>query len=256
MTARPENEPRRSAATLLRFARFAPRSRHGFRLFAPCVRGPASGFTLVELLVVIGLIALLAGSLGLALSDTGTTSLTTAQNTLATLVGTVRAQAAVKQTEARLLVYATRPPTGDAEKYLRHLRVVIPVTPGSTGPGASWTAIGSPVSLPRGTYVVPALTNGLIATGVIWPTSPAPISTLLPAARYTVVGDTATTATDTYFALEFSANGTVLPGSAKLAVATAASANNLPVFNNAGTVRGLLIRSSGAVTRVNEPGGF
>ncbi len=211
-------------------------------------------FTLVELLVVVGLIVLLVGGIGFALGDTGATSLANAQNTLASLAGTARAQAAVRQTEARLLVHATR---GDAEKYLRYLRVVVAATPGSTGPGARWIAIGSPVSLPRGIYVVPALTAGLTASGVTWPRNPAPVSTLLtPASPYTVTGDPATTAADTYFALQFSPDGTVLPTAAKLAVSTATVSNNLPLFNNPGAVRGLLVRASGSVTFVSDANSF
>ncbi len=219
----------------------------------PCRR---SAFTLVELLVVIGLIALLVGGFSLALGDTGATSLATAQNTLASLVGTARAQAAVKQTEARLLVYATRPPGGDTEKYLRCLRVVIANTPGSTGTGATWTAVGAPVSLPRGVCLVPSTTTGLLAAGVIWPSNPSPNSTLLAAARYTVVGDPAASAADTYLALEFAPEGAVLPAAAKLAVATATIANGLPQFDNAGAIRGLQIRASGAITRINDAGSF
>jgi prepilin-type N-terminal cleavage/methylation domain-containing protein len=215
-------------------------------------------FTLIELLVVIGLIALLVGGLTLALGDTGVTSLATAQNTLATLVGTARAQAAVKQTEARLLIYATRPPTGDTEKYLRYFRVVIANTPGVTATGATWTAIGAPVSLPRGVFVVPTSTTGLLATGVVWPANPAPTSIFISttAASYSVTGDPATTAADTYFAVEFAPNGAVLPTAPKLAVATATVVNGLPQFDNAGAVRGLVLRSSGAVTRVNDAGSF
>jgi prepilin-type N-terminal cleavage/methylation domain-containing protein len=214
-------------------------------------------FTLIELLAVIGVIVLLVGGIGLALSDPGATSLANAQNTLAALAGTARAQAAVRQTEARLLIYATRPPNGDSEKYLRTLRVVVAATPGSTGPGAIWTAVGAPVSLPRGICVVPAATAGLIASGVTWPTNPAPVSTLLtPAAAYAITGEPATSPTPTYFALEFSPSGTVNPAAAKLAVSPAAVANSLPAFNNPGAVRGLLLRTSGAITFVNDAASF
>lgn len=219
----------------------------------PCARG---GFTLIELIVVIGIIALLVGALGLALGNTGATSLATAQNTLATLVGTARAQAAVRQTEARVLVYATRPPSGDTEKYLRYARVVTAATPGVTGTGAIWTAVGTPVALPRGVYLVPTPITGLVASGIIWPANPSPTSTLIAVARYNITNEPATAAADTYLALEFSPNGTVLPAAAKLAVATATIANGLPQFDNAGAVRGLLVRTSGAVTRVNDAGSF
>jgi type II secretory pathway pseudopilin PulG len=217
-----------------------------------------AAFTLIELLIVVGLIALLVGAVGLALGGTGSTALATAQNSLASMVGTARSQAALKQTEARLLIYATRPPAGDSEKFYRYLRVVVAETPGATGAGARWTPVGSPVLLPSGISVVPTATNGLLAVGVAWPTNPAPVSTFISAtaARYSITGDTATSAADTYLAVQFSPDGTVTPTGAKLALATATLVNGLPQFNNAGSVRGLLLRPSGGVTRVNEPGSF
>jgi prepilin-type N-terminal cleavage/methylation domain-containing protein len=215
-------------------------------------------FTLVELMIVVGIIALLLGTVGLSLSGPGVSTLASAQNTLASLVATARAQAAVKQTETRILIYGTRPPTGDTEKFLRYVRVVTADTPGSTGAGSRWTAIGSPVSLPSGICIVPTTTAGLLATGVVWPANPAPVSTFLAAApaRYTIAGDPATSAADTYYALQFTPEGTVTPAAAKIAVATTTLTNGLPQFTNAGAVRGLSIRASGAVTRVNEPGSF
>lgn len=227
------------------------------RRASPQVRA-AQAFTLIELLIVVGLIALLVGAVGLALGGTGSTALATAQNSLASMVGTARAQAALKQTEARLLIYATRPPIGESDKFYRYLRVVIAETPGSTGAGARWTPVGSPVLLPSGISVVPTLPAAFLAPGVTWPNNPQPTSTFLSAtaARYTITGDTATSAADTYLAVQFAADGTVTPTGAKLALATATIANGLPQFNNAGSVRGLLLRPSGGITRVNEPGSF
>jgi len=213
-------------------------------------------FTLIEVMVVVGLIALLVGGFGFALRDTGSASLASAQTMLATLVGQARAQAAVNQTEARLLVYAT---TNDAEKYLRLMQVFIANPQGSN----TWQAVGSPVYLPRGVYFVPANTAGLLAPGVAWPTNPAPSSNLgqnfrLPTAS--IPAGTAFNGATLVFDLQFTADGTVLPTPSpylKLAVTTGTpSAANRPAFNNAGAVRGLIVRPSGAVSYVNDPTGF
>src|SRR4051812_27827279 len=75
-------------------------------------------FTLIELMVVIGLIILLVSGLSLSLGDTAGNSLGSAQTMIGSLVGSARAQAALNQTEARLIVYAACTPTGDTEKYL------------------------------------------------------------------------------------------------------------------------------------------
>lgn len=211
-------------------------------------------FSLVELMVVVGIIGLVAAGLGIALGDSGGNALSTGQTTLATLVATARAQAAVNQTEARLLIYGTRPPSGDPEKYLRLLQVVRAEPAGST----NWVPVGAAVSLPRGIYVVPPSTSGLLAAGVSWPTNPPLLSTLgnLISANQptgTPLG------TSTAYWLEFRSDGTITqmtPPYIRLLVGTGALSNNIPQFNNSGAVRGLLIRPTGAVTFVNDANSF
>ena len=214
-------------------------------------------FTLIEMVSVVGLIVFLLAGFGFALRDNAGSALTSAQNTLGSLVGQARAQAAVNQTEARLLVYAVRPPSGDVEKYLRLLQVFIASPQGSS----TWVPVGSPVYLPRGTYFVPTTTTGLLASGVAWPTNPAPVST--PIGTGTNPGQptgTAFNGAGTVFYVEFKADGSLNPAAnpyIKLAVTTGAlGTNNLPAFNNAAAVRGILIRPNGAVSYVNEATGF
>jgi prepilin-type N-terminal cleavage/methylation domain-containing protein len=209
-------------------------------------------FTLLELLVVVGLVAVLAGGLSMALKDTGGNSLATGQTTLATMVGTARAQAAVNQTEARLLIYGTRPPAGDPDKFLRLMQVVRAEPQGSQ----TWIPVGGAVALPRGIYVIPTATNGLLAAGVTWPSNPPLLSTLgAPFNPVQPVGTPFASPATAYY-IEFKADGTVTQMSTqsyvRLLVATATLANNIPQFNNSAAVRGLLIRPSGAVTFVND----
>lgn len=209
-------------------------------------------FTLIELMMVVGIIAVLAGGLGLALRDSGSSSLVSAQAMLGTLVSQTRAQAAVNQTEARLLIYNTR---GDSERYLRVLQVYVANPAGQT---TTWRAVGSPVYLPRGIYIVPNNTNGLLAAGVTWPTNPAPVSSLTQ--NYSPNAATAPTGTPfassaTLF-LQFGADGSVTPAPnpyLKLVVAAGVlSAGNLPSFTSANAVRGVLIRPNGAVSYANS----
>ncbi len=214
------------------------------------------GFTLIEVMTVVGLIVILVGGSSFALRDKAGSSLTSAQNTLAALVGQARAQAAVNQTEARLLVYAVRTPAGDVEKYLRLLQVFIASPQGST----TWVPVGSPVYLPRGVFLVPTPTTGLLAAGVVWPTNPAPLSTLGTAANPNQPVGTAFNGAGTVFFLQFNPDGSLSPAAnpyIKLALTTGGfAANNLPAFNNANAVRGLIIRPSGAVSFVNDASGF
>jgi prepilin-type N-terminal cleavage/methylation domain-containing protein len=229
-----------------------PRSR-------PFVRRTARAFTLIELLIVVGLIALVAAGFGFALGDAGGNSLSSAQTTLLTLLNQTRAQAAVHQTHARLYIYAVRPPLGDAGKYLRLLQVFSEDLPDS---GRFFSA-GPAVNLPRGIYVVPSSTTGLLASGVIWPANPEPVSTFTPA-QPTAVNPTPPVGTPfggdaVGYYIEFTPNGTPYPATspyAKLVIATAAQLNGLPQFNNPGAVRGVAIRPSGAITAINDANSF
>lgn len=107
------------------------------------------GFTLVEMLVVVGLIALLAAALGLALrgGEAGG-GLVAAERTVASLFQSARAQAVLMGTEARVII-ANDP--GDPDRYLRTLAIVFedPETPGL------WRSSGDSVTLPAGLYVIP-----------------------------------------------------------------------------------------------------
>lgn len=221
-------------------------------------RRSAGGFTLIEMMIVIGLIIILIGGFGFALRDTAGSALTRAQNTLGALVGQARAQAALNQTEARLVIYATRPPGGDNSKYLRLLQVFVATTQGSTN---SWVPVGSPTYLPSGVYLVPTATNGLLASGVSWLTNPPPISTPLgTAGNPNQPNGTAFFGASTVFYIEFKADGSFVPAAnpfTKLVVTTGAlGTNNLPAFNNPNAVRGIRIRSNGAISYVNEATGF
>jgi hypothetical protein len=220
------------------------------------------GFTLIEIMSVIGLIVILIGGFGFALRDNAGSSLTSAQNTLGSLVGQARAQAAVYNTDVRLIIYSVRPPGGtdSVEKYLRVIQVIRNETPFATA--ATWVAVGSPVYLPRGIFVVPNPTSGLLASGVTWPANPAPVSSLNPG--FLVPVSAAPLGTPffgaTAFYIEFKADGSLIPAVnpyIKLALTTGGfAANNLPAFNNANAVRGVLIRPNGAVSYVNEANGF
>jgi hypothetical protein len=228
-----------------------------FPSFRPRVRR-RRGFTITEIVVVVGLIVAFVGIFGLALRDGAGSSLVRAQNSLAALVGQARAQAAVNQTDARLVVYAVRPPGGDPEKFLRLCQVFVANTPGAT---PTWLPVGNPVYLPQGVFIVPSATAGLLAQGVTWPANPAPVSSFTNTSAFTgqPTGSPFANATAVYF-LQFAADGTMTPAVTpyfKIAVTTGGlSTTNLPSFNNQFAVRGLIIRPSGAVSYVNETSGF
>lgn len=218
------------------------------------------GFTLIELMIVIGLIILLVGGLSVSLRDTAGSSLSSAQNLVGSLVGTARAQAAVNQTQARVAVYATQPPTGDPEKYLRLVQVFV-----LNQATNAWAPVGSPAYLPRGVYVVPttAPSGANLATGVgAWMASPSPVSTFAAGVLTAQPAGTAFGGTPQVLYLEFGPEGSVFPATPpynKFVVATAALSstnNNRPTFTNPGAVRGVIIRPNGAVSFVNDATSF
>ncbi|MEY4940031.1 MAG: hypothetical protein RIQ93_1766 [Verrucomicrobiota bacterium] len=224
-------------------------------------------FTLLELLVAISMIVALIIVVGSALTGRGSdaSALVSAQNSLHSLVGATRAQAALHATTARLLIYAAPPPGGDAGKYLRYFQVVRDVA--TTGTTQTWSAAGLPVQLPAGVFVVPS--SGFTTTGgVTWNTTPAtgPISLFVnrAAVRLVVDGQPFGGATGGLaFYIEFTADGRATPSfvgattAPKLVVSTAeSSVNAAPRFNNANAVRGVLLRLSGAITRANDANSF
>jgi len=104
-------------------------------------------FTLIELMVVIGLIAVLAGGVGIAMKDNNPGSaLKAAQSTLVSMLSSARGQAALNQCDAMIVVQSSH---DQGDNFLRSVKIVIESTPGT------WVEVGSEVLLPQGIYVVP-----------------------------------------------------------------------------------------------------
>lgn len=100
-------------------------------------------FTLLELMVVIALMAILGAGLGIVLTRGGGVPLQAAETTLARIFQAARAQAALQQTEARVII-ADTPDDGD-----RHLRFAGIVYRDADDPNL-WRAANSGVRLPDG----------------------------------------------------------------------------------------------------------
>lgn len=145
--------------------------------------GGADAFTLIEVLVVVALIAVLAGIFGIALrGGDATVGLASAERIVAGLARAARAQAVLQQAPARLIIYAdeTHP-----EKGLRYVGIVgVDMAAAASGPGSGppgggppgggppgggppggpgaappWTSINEPTILPDGVFLDPALSG-------------------------------------------------------------------------------------------------
>lgn len=234
---------------------------------------PRAGFTLVEVLVVTGVIVVLAGLVAAALGGRGGegVALANAQKIVAGLVSSARAQAALHQTNARLVVYAQPPgTTTDAAKYLRTV-IVLREEPFGSG---RYVATGDPVLLPAPICVVPPspVPATHLNTGVAWNNNAAtgPVSTLRRTTGFSYFGSASANTrqffgtagrTGTVLDLQFAPDGTVASNPTgnptKIALATAVlSPSALPRFNNAFGVRGLFVRRTGAVSLVNGATAF
>jgi len=197
---------------------------------------------LIELLVVIGVIAIFTGVLGLGLhgSSSQGIALRSAQAQTAALLDAARNYAVLHQTPARLLIYATPPPLGDAEKYLRCFQIAIE-SPRDSG---QWVAVGEPVVLSRTVAVIPpTMPENHLVPGVQWPTgSFAPLSLLMGPTDFALGGQDFGRA----YSVEYAPDGRSTAGVQKLMLATVRpSPVSLACFDNPAAVRGIVLRSSG-----------
>jgi hypothetical protein len=224
-------------------------------------------------MTVVGVIVILVGGFGVALAGRGGegAALASAQSLVSSMVGAARAQAALHQTSARLIVYAQQPTTSQDLRYLRALQVLrLETAPNGT---TTWVAAGDPVNLPLPICVVPPapVPTTHLRSGVTWNNNVAtgPTSVLTIATGFNYRGQTGAVATQFFgsqgasgriFYLQFEPDGTVSSNTStnptKIVVTTAVLGATLPAFDNANTVRGVFVRKSGSVALVNDATAF
>jgi len=204
-------------------------------------------FSLLELLLVIALVATLAGALGLTLrAPTGAVALQAAQGTLAGLCGAARARAAFVGANTRLVVCAD---PADAAGALRWWQIV---QEDAANPGR-WLADGGGVWLPRGVYAVPP-PGAAVPGDPAWPAARRSTALSSPPQAMTING----AAAGLCFYVQFTPRGTTGGGNLVLAAGRpAADPTGFPcALENSDDVRGVLLRASGAVTMLNDASAF
>lgn len=212
---------------------------------------------MIELLVVIGLIAVLAGVLGLALGRGNSgTALQAGQSTTSAMVAGARAKAAISLLNSAVLVNVT--PSSDG--FLRELRIATTADGGTT-----WIDVGTVNELPAGVYFVPA--NATFGTTNVEFTGSNPAwvanyySSTFSGGPYKIKGSDGTTniSSDDYRVVaHFTPRGTTVTSTPStlsrvvLAPAERVSSDKV-VFNNAAALRGMTISTYGISTLINEP---
>jgi prepilin-type N-terminal cleavage/methylation domain-containing protein len=106
------------------------------------------GFTLLELLVVIAVMALMMGLVGFSLLGGGGSSLDAAQRELVSLVQQARQQATLSGKEIRLIVHDD---PADREKFHRYMEMI------QRDANGTWQILGEGVFLADQVYFVPSM---------------------------------------------------------------------------------------------------
>jgi prepilin-type N-terminal cleavage/methylation domain-containing protein len=203
----------------------------------------AAGFTLIEVLMVVALVAMLALEIGLALRRPDeSVALQSAQASLGGLLNAARGRAAISQQNARLVISAD---LADSAHYLRFLQIVEQ----DAGDPATWHAQGDGILLPAGVFVIPPSPAG-IPGNPSWPASRR--STALPSSPQSMLIDGA--ASGAWYYVQFTPRGTTAGGCLLITVGhfSAGASRPVPALDNSDNLRGLLLRSSGAITALND----
>lgn len=124
------------------------------------------GFSLVELLAVITIIAIMAAVIGVAIKPNEGASLRSAQSAATSMFQAARTVASMRRTEARVIIYKDGAGEDREQKFLRYMGVVYwgDRTPNNGSDNFEWIPANSGMYLPSGVYYIP---DGSVGTMVV-----------------------------------------------------------------------------------------
>lgn len=214
------------------------------------------GFTLLELLVVMGIVTLLGGALGLAWREgEPSRGLESAQTTLASLLAAARGQAVLHQNRAILVVEADPA----EERFLRAVHVAVETAPDS----GQWWITEHVAVLARGIHLVPGAQNlpgvayaiGGVNPGA-WPEPRRSSLEVMPAGSIAAQPDNPT---GKYLGMTaaLATTGRVdADANAKLVLGVARRTPVGVIFENPDQVRGITLSSYGTAVLIHDAAGL
>lgn len=236
------------------------------------------GFSLIELLAVVAIMAVLAGIIGYAVVAGGSATAPAAQRTLGSMLNSARNTALLRRAPAYLLIYSegNTASSTDPEKVFRYMGVIYGTngtdsnSDGRLDPNEyTYVAVGDGVYLPKGVYFVPPSTESRVSLASNAPGKPADVSGSWPLAST----DTAeinfqwpgtTGGAEKWYVYGFDANGQTLnrgpgnepglPRSARLVIAPGnpgGSLDEIEITNPLDSL-GVFVRSSGGSVMIND----
>lgn len=113
------------------------------------------GYTIIELLVVLGLMIIAFSYVVVSTINNDGMSLKSSQRILSAVTQGAKGQAIMKQSPARLIIYADKGSDRDENKYLRYFGIV---TQDPKNP-RKWISATEGTYLPKGIYFMPKLTE-------------------------------------------------------------------------------------------------
>ena len=119
------------------------------------MRKHKKGYTLIELLVVLGIMVISFSYVIVTTINNDGMSLKSSQRIISAVAQGAKGQAVMKQSPARLIIYADEGNDRDENKYLRYFGIV---TQDPRNP-RKWIAVTEGTYLPKGVYFMPELTK-------------------------------------------------------------------------------------------------